>query len=78
MMTFNEACHNDILVYRLVREGVPLGSIIGAMASRHVEMIERIIELDSIAPKKIILPDGTIRIWRCPEELIPASKTINT
>lgn len=42
-----------------------------ALAQHRVELIDRIIALESIAPKKMRQADGGYVVWRCPVELIP-------
>jgi hypothetical protein len=32
---------------------------------------DRILQLESIAPRKIVGPDGKTYIWRCPADLVP-------
>lgn len=48
-----------------------LESAVVALANDRERLIERIMELDRIAPRKIRLPTGEVAVWRCPDDLIP-------
>jgi hypothetical protein len=42
-----------------------------ALAEINNRLIERILELEGIAPRKIKMPDGSVAVWHCPDEFIP-------
>ena len=48
-----------------------------ALSVEYDRLVDRVIALDSIAPRKIKLPDGRVLIWRCPDELVPESPLLN-
>ena len=37
-------------------------------------MVRRVIELERIAPRAIVGPDGRKLIWRCPDEFVPTNE----
>ncbi len=68
---FERAKYNDATVARMLREGAGAEAIIGQLAADKEQYLKRIIELERIAPRKILLPDGRVLIWTCPDELVP-------
>jgi len=68
--TFEAVQHNDVTVHRMLREGRDLREIITALANEKLQLRHEVMELASIAPKKITVHGQTF-IWRCPDELIP-------
>lgn len=62
---------NDPTVHRMMAENLPLESIIEALVKDKEQYFKRIIELESIRPRKIETSDGKVLIWQCPPELIP-------
>lgn len=62
----------DVTVYHLLKSGASLEEVIGALVADKERLVKRIMELESIAPRKVLLPDGRVMVWRCPDELIPA------
>ena len=37
-------------------------------------LVRRVIELERIAPRAIVTPDGRKLIWRCPDEFVPTNE----
>lgn len=68
---FEDAVLNDVLVATCHKNGLSNNEMIVALANSRRELLEMILKLESIAPRKITLSDGTPMIWRCPESLIP-------
>jgi hypothetical protein len=54
-----------------LRAGLPLEDVIVALVEDKDRLMQRILELASIAPRKITLPNGEVRVWRCPDEFVP-------
>lgn len=48
-----------------------LVEIVGTLAQEKSALLNRIADLEAIAPKKTILSNGQTMIWHCPDELIP-------
>ena len=69
------AKHNDVTVYRMMQQDrcQPLENIIVQLVREKEQCFKRILDLESIAPRKITLPDGKVMVWRCPDALIPDS-----
>ena len=61
----------DATVNAMLKHGRSLEEIIVALVCEKNRFTQRIIELESIAPRKIVLPDGHVMVWRCPDELVP-------
>lgn len=72
-MTFADCLRNDSTVYHLKKRGASLEEIIAALCAEKEQQRKRILELDSLTPKKTILKDGTVMVWQCPIELIPVT-----
>lgn len=72
--TIEWAIVNDPTVHRMSRYNAPLEQIIAQLAQEKKELQDRISKLDQIAPRKMIMPDGTVMVWHCPDELIPSTK----
>ena len=68
---FECARYNDGTVNTMLCGGSPLTAIIAVMAREKSDLIKRIVELELIAPKKITMPDGSVRVYYAPEHLIP-------
>lgn len=68
------AYDNDGTVNRMLRNNEPLEQIINVLV-REKQLAQKIIlDLESIAPRKIKMPDGTVMLWHCPVELIPTTE----
>jgi hypothetical protein len=68
---FVRARLNDVTVAMMLRAERPLEEIIGALADEKERYVNRIMELESIAPRKVVMPDGKVMLWQCPVELVP-------
>ena len=68
----------DVTVCTMLKRGATLEEVIGALSAEKKRYVDRIMALESIAPRKVRMPDGSAMIWRCPEELIPEMYQPNT
>ena len=68
---FDRVRLTDATVNAMLKHGRSLEETIVALVCEKNRFTKRIIELESIAPRKIVLPDGRIMMWRCPDELVP-------
>ena len=66
-----EALESDPTVYILHDLGFSQEDIILALVKEKRELLGRLAELESIAPKRIRTKDGREYVWRCPDELVP-------
>ena len=62
---------SDVTVNAMLKHGRTLEETIVALVCEKNRFTQRIIELENIAPRKIVLPDGCVMVWRCPDELVP-------
>ena len=69
--SFERARLNDVTVAMMLRQNQPLENIVGQLAAEKELYVKRIMELESIAPRKIVMPDGKMMLWQCPAELVP-------
>lgn len=67
------ARNNDRLVHEMLGYGATLEEIIAALVVRNNALMEKCVSLESIAPKRVRMPNGQEVIWQCPSELIPIS-----
>lgn len=65
-----ESRRNNAVVNAVLRAGGTLEDCVGALVRREQEFIQRIIELETIAPRRIKVGNQTY-IWRCPDGMIP-------
>lgn len=68
---FDRVRLSDVTVHEMLEHGRSLEETIVALVCEKNRFVQRILELESIAPRKIVMPDGRIMIWRCPDELVP-------
>lgn len=71
--SFAEVYHREPIVQCILRNGGSMEDVVVALAGERNAIIKRLEAAESIAPKKIRLPDGKVMIWRCPDELVPFS-----
>lgn len=72
--SFEDAYLHEPIIQCILRNGGSMEDVAVALAGERNAIIKRLETLESIAPKKTQLPDGTIMIWRCPDDLVPLSK----
>lgn len=70
---WERAKFTDSTVAKMLEAGAGLESIIAQLVAEKEWGFKRIIALESIAPRKIRLPDGMVMVWHCPDDLIPDS-----
>lgn len=62
---------------RLVRDALSFGGTAEdccvLLARQNEQLADQLAKLMLIAPRKIILQDGRIEIYRCPDDLVPIS-----
>lgn len=68
---------NDVTVSSLLRAGRPLEEIVIALVDEKERCFKRIMALEAIAPRKIVMPDGRVLVWHCPDDLVPTDLTPN-
>ena len=62
---------NDATVSSAVAGGASMGQIVIYLANEKAALLDRLMELEAIAPRRITLPDGRSAIFRCPDHLVP-------
>jgi hypothetical protein len=68
--TLEEVRRKDPTAYRLIgRAG--LDTLVIALANEKAALMKRVGELELIAPRKMRWPDGSVRVYRAPEHLLP-------
>lgn len=65
---------NDSTVHMMLMSGLDRDYIIAELVVQKQKFLERVMELESIAPRKVVLPDGRAMVWRCPDHLVPEVK----
>ena len=66
-----EAASKCPIVAALLKVGETPEGIILILVKLKAQLLKDVEDLTLMAPKRIRMPDGSLRIWRCPEELIP-------
>lgn len=69
--TLHEAARHVPLLYTAMRNAVPMDEVILALVDQLDMMKARVMELELICPKKVRGPEGTVWVYRCPDNLIP-------
>ena len=59
------------IVERVMRAGGTAEDCVVALSERIEKLVDRLLTLEGIAPRRIKLPDGRVVIWHCPDHLIP-------
>lgn len=67
---FEHAKLNDLTVATMLKAGEGPEAIIGQLVADKEQYIKRIMELEGICPRKIVLADGRVVIWQCPINLL--------
>jgi len=62
--------NNNPIVKSIIENGGDITDCVIALTKHNDELINRIMELECIAPRKISVNDITY-IWRCPDNMIP-------
>lgn len=75
--SFRDVMINEPIVAKVLHNGGSAEDCVVVLATTLQALREEVATLDSIAPKKVIGQDGKVWVWQCPDELIPASRTIN-
>lgn len=71
---FIELYNNDPVINQCIKAGLSEKEIIFKLVEIINEQTKRLLELQNISPKKIMV-DGKCLVWRCPSEMIPLSET---
>ena len=69
--TFEEAAVSDTTVNACIHAQRDLKAIIVELVNDKRRLMNGVIELDRIAPRKITAPDDQVYVWRCPDHLTP-------
>jgi len=70
-----EARRNNAIVDHALMAGGTLEDCIVALVNQQANLVERVLQLENIRPRKIKVGDKTM-VWRCPEELIPLDEGV--
>lgn len=68
---FEQIRQNDPTVNKMSRHGHGHIEIIVVLAQEKQQLLQKLIELSTIAPRKIKLPNGDVMIWHCPDKFVP-------
>ena len=68
--TISDVINNDSQVRRVMESGGSPKDVIIALANEKERLVQKVIELELISPKRIATPKG-VMVWHCPDHLIP-------
>jgi hypothetical protein len=68
--------HNPIVAH-IMRAGGAAEDCAVALAVHNDRLVDRLMTLEGIAPRRIKLPDGRVMVWHCPDHLIPETDMSN-
>ena len=66
-----EASHKSPIVNAVLRMGGGAEDCVRVLLEQNKALLGRLVQLESLCPRKYKLPDGRTLVWRCPDELIP-------
>lgn len=69
--SFQEVRSVDATVHTILAKGGTVHQCVVALANEKEQLIEKVLSLELIAPKKLRFPDGSIRIYRAPSSVLP-------
>jgi hypothetical protein len=69
--SIGKATVTDPIVYRVIRDGGTLQDIICALVDDRKRLVDELCTLSTLAPRKVRLTDGTVVIYRAPDDLVP-------
>lgn len=67
----NRAMATNATVYRMTAAGCSQSAIIVQLVGEKEELFRRVMQLESLCPKRIKMPDGKMFVWHAPDHLIP-------
>ena len=69
--SFAYARMSDKTTYEMLSTGATLEEVIAALCIEKSQLVDRIVQLEAIAPRKLKSQDGTTLVWHCPDDMIP-------
>ena len=69
--SFEEVKWHDATIYQVLSRGGTIEQCVIALANQKRDLEKRLRDLELIAPRKMRWPDGSVRIYRAPEHLLP-------
>lgn len=73
MKTFNQLLLTDPTIRTAFEAGMSTQELVCLVAHQRDCAWERALKLDEIVPRKYKMPDGSVFIWRCPDDLVPVA-----
>lgn len=65
-----EASNRSPIVSAILRMGGGAEDCVRVLIEQNEAQLGRMVQLESLCPRKYRLPDGRTLVWRCPDELI--------
>jgi len=65
---------NSNIVRHIIKSGGNVYDCLYWLVKHQEKLVDEIMELTMIAPKKVKLENGKYAIWHCPDELIPETE----
>ena len=59
------------VVSKIMKAGGTAEDCAVALSLVNDNLLERVMLLEGIAPRRIRMPDGQVMVWRCPDDLVP-------
>lgn len=69
--SIEEAASHNVDVNHWRRGTITAEQCILCLANAQEALTAKIMDLYAIAPRRFLLPDGRMMVWRCPDGLIP-------
>ena len=71
MTAFEDLRRRNPIVEHTLQSGGTTEDCAIALAAHIERLVQRLMTLEGIAPRRIRVPGGRVMIWRCPDDLIP-------
>ena len=69
--SFEQVLLREPCIREALRRGLSLEDVIVHLVNQRNLITKKLLDVQSYAPKKMILEDGRVMLWRCPAELVP-------
>lgn len=75
-ITLEDARRNDSTVNQLLGYA-GMDTLVVALANEKAALLKRVAEMELLVPRKMRFPDGSVRIYRAPDHLLPDPPPFN-
>lgn len=74
--SFEQVLLREPCIREALRRGLSLEDVIVLLVNQRNLITKKLLDVQSYAPKKMILEDGRVMLWQCPAELVPVQEDL--